>query len=71
MNIPLMKQAGSECWPGQATQADRRRARVGIVLEDAGIAGTTLERYHFSVSWLIPVLESVDTGLAHLRMDSK
>ena len=52
-----------ECWPGQASQADRRRARRSIVLEDIGVTTATLERYQLAVSRLTPVLELVSTEL--------
>eukprot|EP00435_Cladocopium_sp_Y103_P031282 s1676_g7.t2 len=42
-------------------EADRRRARLNIVLQDVGITSSTLERYHFAVSRLAPVLEQVCT----------
>ena len=48
-------------WQGQARQADRRRARHAIILEDVGITSNTLERYYTAVSRLVPVLESVNT----------
>eukprot|EP00435_Cladocopium_sp_Y103_P037912 s2720_g10.t1 len=44
-----------------ATQADRRRARRDIVLEDVGVTKATLERYHLAVSRLCPVLECVNS----------
>ena len=52
-----------ECWPGHASQADRRRARRSIVLEDIGVTTATLERYQLAVSRLTPVLELVSTEL--------
>ena len=48
-------------WPGQATQAERRRARKDIHLEDVGITANTLDRYYTAVSRMTPVLKSVDT----------
>eukprot|EP00435_Cladocopium_sp_Y103_P022492 s823_g5.t1 len=60
--IPLQRRlAYGECLLGQATQADRRRARRDIVLEDVGITAATLERYQHAVSRLCPVLEAVNT----------
>jgi hypothetical protein len=37
--------AERKMWPGHASQAERRRARLDIVLEDIGITSATLERY--------------------------
>ena len=48
-------------WPGQASRADRRRARQDIVLEDVGITQATLERYYAAVARLSPVLELVNS----------
>ena len=48
-------------WAGHATRADRRRARVSIVLEDIGITRSTLERYHHAVLRLKPILEVVSS----------
>ena len=53
--------ADHKFWPGQASQADRRRARQSIVLENVGITQSTLERYYLAVSRLAPVLELVNT----------
>lgn len=50
-----------EQWPGQATRADRRRARRNIQLEDVGITPSTLQRYYLSVRRLAPVLKTVNT----------
>eukprot|EP00435_Cladocopium_sp_Y103_P066273 s1586_g28.t1 len=60
-------------WPGyeegavlptcQASQADRRRARQHIILEDVGITSATLERYYTAVSRLAPVLTQVNSEL--------
>ena len=51
----------NHCWPGLASQADRRRARLNLVLADIGITSATLDRYHHAVSRLRPVLEQVNT----------
>ena len=51
-------------WPGQSSRLDRRRARDSIVLEDVGITETTLERYYYAVSRMLPVLEDVSTEAA-------
>lgn len=51
----------SELWPGQATRADRRRARRNIILDDVGITKSTLQRYHLAVRRLMPVLRFVQT----------
>ena len=48
-------------WPGQACQADRRRARQHIVLQDVGITRATLDRYFLAVSRLKPILEQVSS----------
>ena len=55
--------AERKMWPGHASQAERRRARLDIVLGDIGITSATLERYFFAVSRLAPVLEQVNTEL--------
>ena len=55
--------AERNAWPGHARQADRRRARRHIVLEDVGITSATLQRYYFAVSRLAPVLDGVSTEL--------
>ena len=55
--------AERNAWPGHASQADRRRARRHIVLEDVGITSATLQRYYFAVSRLAPVLDGVSTEL--------
>ena len=53
--------AEHDFWPGQASRADRRRARHAIILEDVGITKATLERYYVAVSRLVPVLSSVNS----------
>ena len=53
--------AAHNFWPGQATQADRKRARRNIVLEDVGITAATLDRYYVAVERLLPALDNVDT----------
>ena len=56
-----MKRKEANFWPGQASQADRRRARENICLTDVGVTEGTLQRYYYAVSRLAPVLEVVNT----------
>eukprot|EP00438_Fugacium_kawagutii_P012007 Skav213768 [mRNA] locus=scaffold3859:482372:483358:- [translate_table: standard] len=51
-------------WLGQASRADRRRARRNIVLADVGITKNTLQRYHFAVRRMTPALRNVRTEAA-------
>lgn len=53
-----------EQWPGQATRADRRRARRNIHLQDVGVTAATLARYRFAVSRMAPILSSVNSEMA-------
>ena len=53
--------AEHDFWPGQASRADRRRARHAIILVAVGITKATLERYYVAVSRLVPVLSSVNS----------
>lgn len=54
-----MRPRANSQWPGQATRADRRRARRHISEEDVGITAATLQRYHFAVRRLLPALAGV------------
>lgn len=56
-----MKRKEANFWPGQASQADRRRARENICLTDVGVTEGTLQRYYYAVSRLAPILEVVNT----------
>ena len=53
--------AGHSGWAGQASQSERRAARLNIVLEDVGITASTLERYYVAVERLLPTLDGVET----------
>ena len=55
--------AETKGWPGQSCQAERRRARRDIILEDVGITDSTLERYYFAVSRLTPILQTVNSEI--------
>lgn len=48
-------------WPGQATKADRRRARRNIVLEDVGVTAATQQRYFVAVRRLLPVIRAASS----------
>ena len=50
-------------WPGQSTQAQRKRARKDIILEDVGITSATLQRYYTAVSRLAPCLKLVNSEI--------
>ena len=58
---PQTQPADNSCWPGQATNADRRAARKNIVLADVGVSSNTQQRYYYAVSHmkhLLPLVES-------------
>lgn len=53
--------ADRSCWPGQASQADRRAAGKDIILADVGVSANTQERYFHAVSrmrHLLPLVQS-------------
>lgn len=57
--IQRMQPRAFEQWPGQATKADRRKARRNIVLADVGVTAATRQRYFFAVRRLLPALHHV------------
>ena len=54
-----MGKAERNYWPGQATAADRRAARLNIVLENVGITEATQQRYFHAVSRMSYLLKEV------------
>ena len=58
---PPTQPADRNCWPGHATQADRRAARKDIILADVGISSNTQARYYHAVGrlkHLLPLVQS-------------
>ena len=53
--------AASKCWPGRATQAERKQARQSVILADIGVTDNTLQRYYHAVGRLAPVLARLCT----------
>ena len=56
-----MGKAERNYWPGQASAADRRAARLNIVLENVGITEATQQRYFVAVSRMAHLLKEVTT----------